>query len=392
VSEALRPEPLARLTREYRLSEPVYVTRPVMPSLDSYRELLEPVWASRHLANEGALHRALEARLGTYLEVGHVSLFCNGTIALLVALKALGIEEGEVVTTPYSFPATPHALYWNRITPVFADVDAVTGNLDPARVEAAVTSRTRGILAVHVYGTPCDVEGLQAVADRHGLPIIYDAAHAFGVRYRGRALSSYGDMAALSFHATKLFSTGEGGALVSRTPEDKQQVYFLKNFGIAGPEEVVGPGINGKMNELQAAFGLLQLDLVDAEIASRLALAARYRDRLEGVRGVRLLPELEHVEPNGAYMPVFIDPAEFGVDRDGLHDVLVECNVIPRKYFHPLCSHYACYASLPSASAERLPNAERIAAQVLCLPLYGELLGETVDTICEIVREVGRAP
>lgn len=374
------------LLRDYAFADPIPITRPTLPPLESYANLLRTVWDSHWLTNNGELHQRLEGALGDYLQVEHTNLFCNGTIALLVALQTLDIQGGEVITSPFTFPATPHALNWNRITPVFCDIDPCTYNLDPNRLEEVITPQTKAILPVHVYGTPCDVDAIQAIAGLHGLPVIYDAAHAFGVKYRGRPLVDYGDLAVLSFHATKLFTTGEGGALISHSPETQQRIYYLKNFGIAGEESVLYPGINGKMNELQAALGLLTLELIDDEIEQRKERTLQYRGALQDLPGLVLLEDAAETVPNYAYFPILIEPATFGMTRDQLCEALRSINVYPRKYFYPLCSRYACYKALPSAAPKRLPVAERVAQQVLCLPLYGELAAETVDRICGAIR------
>jgi dTDP-4-amino-4,6-dideoxygalactose transaminase len=375
-----------QIVAEYRLPEPVFVTRPTMPALDEYTEYLRGIWDRRWLTNEGMLHQELERKLCDYLGVEHLSLFCNGTIALLVALQALRINSGDVITTPFTFPATAHVLYWNGIRPVFCDIDENTFNLDPTRIERLIGPDTKAILAVHVYGTPCDVEAIQAIADRHGLHVIYDAAHAFGVKYRGRSILEYGDLSMLSFHATKLFTTIEGGALISRNVAQQRRINSLKNFGIAGEEEVIGPGINGKMDEFQAAFGLLHLRQVTREIAHRAALTAIYRERLGGISGLKLLHDMEGVEPNYGYFAVQVDAREYGISRDDLFRVLRNCNIISRKYFYPLVSRASCYAALPSAEPGRLPVAERVASQVLCLPIYGTLGAETAHHICDVIH------
>jgi dTDP-4-amino-4,6-dideoxygalactose transaminase len=375
----------------HRLPEPVFVTRPELPPLAEYTKLLEQIWDRRWLTNDGAFHQEFERRLAEYLGVPHVNLFCNGSIALLVALQALRIDGGEVITTPFTFPATPHVLHWNRVRPVFCDIDPNTYNIDHTRIERLITSDTRAILAVHVYGTPCDVDALQTIADRHGLKVIYDAAHTFGVRLRGRALAASGDISMLSFHATKLFSTIEGGALVVQSEEQKKLVNYLKNFGVADEETVIGPGINGKMNEFQAAYGLLQLEMVESEIAARAERVATYREELAGVPGISMPATIPETRANHAYCPIFIDATLFGMTRDAVHAALKACNIITRKYFHPLCSHYPIYAELPSARPELLPVAERAASQVLCLPDYGSLPLETVRTIGHVLRELHAA-
>ncbi len=378
---------LKNLVDRYRFPEPILVTRPTMPPLTEYQELLEQIWESRWLTNRGPFHRQLEQRLTDYLGVEHLSLFCNGTIALLLALQNLRINGGEVITTPFTFPATPHVLYWNGIRPVFCDVDKETLNLDPDRVEELISPDTKAILAVHVYGTPCDVEGLQKLADRHGLYLIYDAAHAFGVSYKGRSLVDYGDVAMLSFHATKLFSTFEGGALILETEAQKRRVDTLNNFGIAGEEAVIGPGINGKMNEVQAAYGLLQLDRVDREIENRRTLAHLYLKELESVPGIRSLQEMDGLKRNWAYFPILIDADAYGMSRDDLHRVLKDFNIVTRKYFFPLCSTYPCYSALSSSRPENLPVAHDAADSVLCLPIYGSLSIDDVRAISHVVAE-----
>ncbi|MCC6487682.1 MAG: DegT/DnrJ/EryC1/StrS family aminotransferase [Candidatus Hydrogenedentes bacterium] len=379
---------LQTIIGKYRLEEPVFVARPTMPPFDRFTERVRPLWESRWLTNQGCLHGELEKRLEEYLGVENLSLFCNGTIALLVALQSLRIHNGEVITTPFTFAATPHVLHWNGVTPVFSDIDPQTLNLDPGRIEQHINSNTRAILAVHVYGRPCDVDALQSIADRHGLAVIYDAAHAFGVRYKGKSVLTYGDASVLSFHATKLYTTMEGGALVASSARHKERVDFLKNFGIADEEMVIGPGINGKLNEMQAAFGLLQLETVDIEIENRGEISALYRERLASIPGISLFAQPPETLPNNAYFPVLVDEGKFGLCRDGLHAVLRECNIITRKYFHPLCSHYPCYSALPSSRPENLPVAEDAAARVLCMPIYGTLQLETVDRICAVIEAI----
>jgi dTDP-4-amino-4,6-dideoxygalactose transaminase len=382
---------LRSVLADHRLAEPVYVTRPTMPDFDRFSGDLKILWETRWLTNQGQYHEELEYRLQTHLGVENLSLFCNGTIALLVALQSLRINGGEVITTPFTFAATPHVLHWNGVTPVFSDIDPRTFNLDPSKIEQHIGNNTRAILAVHVYGTPCDVDAIQTIADRHGLAVVYDAAHAFGVRYKGQSILRYGNASVLSFHATKLYTTIEGGAVVASSTQQKERVDFLKNFGIADEETVIGPGINGKLNEFQAAFGLLQLETVDQEIANRATLAKVYRKRLNGIPGIGLLPVQKAVAPNDAYFPMLIDEAQFGISRDALHQALRDCNIVTRKYFHPLCSHYPCYAALPSARPENLPTAEKVATQILCLPIYGSLPAATVETVCDVIETIHQA-
>jgi dTDP-4-amino-4,6-dideoxygalactose transaminase len=378
---------LDKLVHEYRFPEPIFVSKPTMPDLGDYHRLLEQIWETKWLTNAGKFHQDFERRLGEYLGVEHICLFCNGTIALLVALHALRITSGEVITTPFTFPATVHVLYWNNIEPVFCDIDPHTFNLDPKRIEQLITPKTKAILPVHVFGTSCDVEAIQEIADRHGLHVIYDTAHAFGVKYKGRPVVDCGDISMLSFHATKLFSTAEGGALIVRSDVQRKRINFLKNFGIADEETVIGPGINGKMCEFQAAFGLLQLDMVEKEIADRRELARVYRHELKGLDGISYLADIPDMKHNYSYFPILIDGDQYGMDRNELSDRLKLFNIFPRKYFYPLCSHYSCYSALPSARPENVPVAERVAQQILCLPIYGTLDLSAAKTICDILRE-----
>ena len=372
---------------------PIYVTRPLLPPMASLVRRLEEVWTSQWLTNIGAQHDRLEAAVRGYLSVDELSLFTNGTVALITAVRALGLT-GEVLTTPFTFPATPHALSWSGITPVFCDIDPVTLNLDPVAVERAVTDRSTGILAVHVYGNPCDVDGLQDIARRRGLRIIYDAAHAFGTRLHGRGVGSFGDVTMFSFHATKLFHTAEGGALACADRSLRAKIDDLRNFGIHGPDAVEGIGINGKMTELQAALGLCVLEHLGDELSRRRLLLSRYRQRLAEVEGLAPLQEPDGVQGNCQYCVIRVDAPVFGCSRDVLHQELRHYNVFARKYFYPLCSQYECYRSLPSAAPGNLPVATRTARDVLCLPLYGAL-GETdVDRICDMivaVREAARS-
>jgi dTDP-4-amino-4,6-dideoxygalactose transaminase len=383
-------ESVRDLVNRYKLPKAVFVTQPRMPRLEDYTRDLEQIWESRWLTNDGPFHKKFEKRLAEYLRVEYVNVFCNGTIALLVALQALRINSGEVITTPFTFPATAHVLHWNGIQPVFCDIDEKTYNLDPGCIERLISPNTKALLPVHVYGTPCDVIAIQEIADRHGLHVLYDAAHAMGVRLNGRPLVDYGDISMLSFHATKLFTTLEGGALVVGSEVQKTRINFLKNFGFADQETIIGPGINGKMNEMQAAFGLLQLDMIEEEIAGRGRLTRIYRSRLASVPGLTLLEDAPGAEHNNAYFPILIDTEIFGMSRDTLHIQLQEFNVMSRKYFYPLASRYSCYSALPSSRPENLPVAERVAKEVLCLPLYGTLDDDVVETICTILRELHR--
>ncbi len=368
--------------------KPIYVTRPLLPPLPAVTARLEQVWATQQLTNIGAQHERLEAALRERLGVRELSLFTNGTVALITAIRALGLT-GDVVTTPFTFPATPHALSWSGITPVFCDVDPRTLTLDPGAVERAITPRTTAILAVHVYGTPCDVAALQRVADRHRLRLIYDAAHAFGARVDGRAIGTFGDITMFSFHATKLFHTAEGGALACADPLLKARIDDLRNFGIHGPDLVEAIGLNGKMTELQAALGLCVLDGLDAELAQRRRLLAQYRDRVSAIDGVAWYHTSRLEDDSCQYAVARVDEARFGCSRDALHEELRRFNVFTRKYFYPLCADYPCYRDLPSASPSALPVAARAVRDVLCLPLYGGLDAADVDRICDMIAFVG---
>jgi dTDP-4-amino-4,6-dideoxygalactose transaminase len=352
--------------------------------LEEYVELLGNIWDRQWLTNQGHYHDELEEALAKYLGVPHVSLFCNGMIALQVGLQALRIT-GEVITTPYSFVATTHALWWNHCTPVFCDVDPATCNLDPGKVESLITPRTTAVLPVHVYGTPCDVGGLQEIADRYGLKLFYDAAHAFGVRIKDTSVLNFGDLSMLSFHATKVFNTAEGGALITTDPKLKRRIDYLKNFGFADEVTVVAPGTNGKMNELQAALGVVQLRHVDEEIRRRRALDALYRKELAGLPGIRLLPPVAGATRNYAYFPIFIDEASYPISRDALYALLRERGFLGRRYFYPLISEFPTYRRLPSSTA--LPTATILSRQVLCLPIYASLEHQYAAAICEIIRE-----
>ena len=363
---------------------PITVTRPFLPPLERFIPYLERIWESHWLTNNGPYHQELESALCRYLGVEHLALFTNGTLALVTALQALRIT-GEVITTPFSFVATAHSLLWNNIRPVFVDIEPGTMNLDPERIEAAITPQTTAILAVHCYGNPCQVDRIQRIADTYGLKVIYDAAHGFGVRYRGEGLSRHGDLSVLSFHATKVFTTFEGGAIVCPDGKTKQRIDHLKNFGIADEVTVIAPGINGKMSEVQAAFGLLQLEHVDACIDRRKAVDRRYRLAIQGLAGISMLPEPADTDPNYAYFPVLVEP-EFGITRDELYLRLRAQGIHARRYFYPLISEMPMYRGLPSAVASNLPNANKSAAQVLCLPIYPDLDPEDQQKVIQVVR------
>lgn len=358
---------------------PVYVTRPFLPPLEEFEPLLRQIWQTRILTNGGPFHQELEARLGDHLGVPQVALFNNATTALIMALRALDLT-GEVITTPYSFVATSHALLWSGLTPVFADIDPTTLNLDPARIEAAITPRTSAILPVHCYGQPCDVDAIAAIAARHGLKVIYDAAHAFGVQDRGGSVLNHGDLSVLSFHATKVFNTFEGGAIVCADPAMKDRIDKLKNFGFDDETSVIGVGLNGKMSELNAALGLVQLRHIDTVLARRQAIDEAYRQGLRGIPGIRCLDRLGEGTANYAYFPILVGP-DYPVGRDALYDALKRDGIHPRRYFHPLISDHPMYRTLPSARREDLPVAALAADRVLCLPIYPDLDPATVARI-----------
>lgn len=362
----------------------IYVTQPSMPPLDEFVDLLHQIWNSKCLTNSGPFHQKFETALAEHLGVPYVSLFCNGMVALQVGLQALGIS-GKVITTPYSFPATTHAVYWNHCTPVFCDIESQTFNLDPAKIEPLITPETTCILPVHVYGNPCDVATFSNIAEKHNLAIFYDAAHAFGVEIGNTSILEFGDLSMLSFHATKVFNTIEGGALITKSPELKTHIDFLKNFGFAGETTVIQAGTNGKMNELQAAYGLLQLRYIDGQIEKRKRIADTYRRELAGISGLRYLENLPGVTHNYSYFPLLVDEEEFGVSRDELYERLKNDGIFGRRYFFPLISSFPMYDSLPSAASENLPVARRIAEQVLCLPIYAALEEQTAMRIAETI-------
>lgn len=363
--------------------EPIHVTKPLLPPLDEFMPYLERIWKSGWLTNGGPFHQELEDALARHLGVDFISLFANGTIALVTALQTLRIS-GEVITTPYSFVATAHSLLWNSITPVFVDVAPGSFNMDPDRIVEAITPRTTAILPVHCYGIPCDVHRIQEIADTYGLKVIYDAAHAFGVSLHGQSLLKHGDMSMLSFHATKVFNTFEGGALVSPDLKTKQRVDYLKNFGHAGEVTVVAPGINGKMNEIQAAFGLLQLKYVDEAIARRRDLDAVYRTGLRGIAGITCIEPGLDATSNFGYFPILVEDA-YPISRDALFNRLREHGIFPRRYFYPLISEFPMYRGLPSAEPDNLPHATAASRRVLCLPLFPELEASVVDRICGLI-------
>jgi dTDP-4-amino-4,6-dideoxygalactose transaminase len=388
--EILGRRPLAILGGDALFPEPLYVARPRVPNTTLFGDLLARVFNSHWFTNDGPLLKQLEERLRLRLGVEFCAAFCNGTIALQAALRSLNLS-GEVITTPFTFPATVHAIEWNGLTPVFCDVDRETYNLDPARAAELVTSRTSAILPVHVFGEPCDVIGIKRLAEEKGLKVVYDAAHAFGVSYQGKPIGCWGDLSILSFHATKLFHTCEGGAVVGPQEARFRSLALLRNFGIVDEDEVRGVGLNGKMSELHAATGLCLLDLVDQEIEARGRLSVRYRAGLATVEGLTFQRVAAETTPNYAYQTVEVDPERFGLARDELHLALRAENIITRRYFHPLCSENESYRHLPSAQPWRLPNAHRLAGRILCLPLYGELIPEEVDGIVDCIVAIKKA-
>ena len=363
----------------------ITVTSPLLPSLEEFVPMLRDIWDRKWLTNNGHYHQELERALCEYLKVPYVSLFTNGTLPLMCALQALRVT-GEVITTPYSFVATTHALWWNGIKPVFVDIDPETCNLDPDKIEAAITPRTTAIMPVHVYGKPCDTARIQAVADKYGLKVIYDAAHAFGVEVDGKSILEAGDMSTLSFHATKVYNTVEGGALVCHDERTKQRIDYLKNFGFAGETTVIAPGINGKMDEVRSAYGLLNLRQVDAAIAARRRVAVRYREALRGVPGLRVMEDMPGVRHNYSYFPVFVDAAAYGMTRDELYFKMKEHGVLGRRYFYPLITDFSTYRGLESARPENLPVATRIADSVICLPMYHDLTDGDVDRVIGLIK------
>ena len=361
----------------------IYVTQPFLPPLEEFIPYLEEIWASKVLTNCGPFHQQLEQELCEYLGVEHLALFTNGTIALITALQSLRIT-GEVITTPYSFVATTHSLLWNGIKPVFVDIDPDTLNLDPAKIEAAITPHTTAIMPVHCYGHPCDAEAIQKIADNYNLKVIYDAAHAFGVQDEGGSVLRHGDLSALSFHATKVFNTFEGGAIVCPDAKTKIRIDQLKNFGHVGEVTVVAPGINGKMSEFNAALGLLQLKYIDQALARRKEIDAVYRDRLKEVKGIRCLQEAGEKVANYSYFPILVE-ADYPISRDDLYYRLKDNDIHPRRYFYPLISDFPMYRGLPSAHRDNLPVATAAAQKVLCLPIYPALEAAQIETITRLI-------
>lgn len=391
----------------------ITVTSPLLPNLDEFHTLLKEIWDSKWITNNGSFHKQLEVSLAEYLKVPYVSLFTNGTLPLLTALQALRIT-GEVITTPYSFVATTHSIWWNGCKPVFVDVDPKTGNMDPAKIEAAITPKTTAIMPVHCYGKPCDVRRIKEIADKYGLKVIYDAAHAFAleipkneadykvafdeannvfnpsqatkkVEVETESILNWGDMSTLSFHATKVYNTIEGGAMIMHDAETKKRIDYLKNFGFAGETTVVGPGINSKVDEMRAAYGLLNLKQVDAAIEARKNTADVYREALRGVDGLTFYEDMPGVKHNYSYFPMFIDAEKYGMTRDELYFKMKEANVLGRRYFYPLISEFSTYRGLESARKENLPNAHKMADTVICLPMHHELSDGDMERILKLI-------
>lgn len=375
----------------------ITVTSPLLPSLDDFTEELKKIWDSKWITNNGSYHKELEKALAEYLKVPYVSLFTNGTLPLMTALQALRIT-GEVITTPYSFVATTHSIWWNGCKPVFVDIDPATGDMDPNKIEAAITPRTTAIMPVHVYGKPCDTETIQDIADKYGLKVIYDAAHAFGVEvpaneyglvaYDDKGLAGIlnaGDMSTLSFHATKVYNTIEGGALITHDEKTKKRIDYLKNFGIADEVTVVGPGINSKMDEMRSAYGLLNLKQVDAAIEARHQVAIKYREALRDVEGITFFDDMPGVKHNYSYFPIFVDAVKYGMTRDELYFKMKSANVLGRRYFYPLISEFSTYRGLESAAPDNLPNAHKMADSVICLPMHHLLSEEDIQRVLECI-------
>lgn len=368
------------------IDKPIYVTSPLLPSLEDFTFLLKEIWESKMLTNNGNFHQKLEEELAKYLKVPYLSLFTNGTLPLITALQAMRIT-GEVITTPFSFVATTHSLWWNGIKPVFVDIEPETCNLDPSKIEAAITPKTTAIMPVHVYGKPCKTKEIQEIANKYGLKVIYDAAHAFGVEINGESILNFGDMATLSFHATKVYNTLEGGALIVHDEQTKKRIDYLKNFGFASETEVVAPGINSKVDEVRAAYGLLNLKQVDHAINSRRKVAIRYRDEFQGVKGITFFNDIPGVRHNYSYFPIFINAEEYGMTRDELYFKMKEHNVFGRRYFYPLISTFSTYRGLDSANPDNLPIATQMSNNVICLPMHHALSENEVEYILQIIKK-----
>lgn len=363
----------------------ITVTSPLLPDLDDFYQELKKIWDSKWITNNGSFHKQLENALAEYLKVPFISLFTNGTLPLITALQAMEIK-GEVITTPYSFVATTHALWWNNITPVFVDIDPHTGNIDPEKIEAAITDKTTAIMPVHVYGNPCNMQRIKAIAEKHGLKVIYDAAHAFGVEVNGESVLTAGDMSTLSFHATKVYNTVEGGAIVMHDAETKKKIDYLKNFGFENEISVVAPGINSKMDEIRSAYGLLNLRQVDEAIEKRRKIAQTYRKELANVEGISFFEDIPNVRHNYGYFPIFVDEQKYGMSRDALYNKMKERNILGRRYFYPLISEMEPYRDFASATPSNLPNAHKMADSVICLPLHASLSDHDVARVLNCIK------
>ena len=368
-------------------TNPILVTSPLLPDLQEFNSYLQEIWDSKWITNNGSFHQQLEKALAEYLGVEYISVFTNGTLPLITALQALGLTKGEVITTPYSFVATSHSIWWNQLTPVFVDIEEESCGMDPAKIEAAITPNTVAIMPVHCYGKPCKTKEIDAIAKKHDLKVIYDAAHAFGVNVNGQSILQAGDISTLSFHATKVYNTIEGGALVCHSEEMKYHVDNLKNFGFRGETTVVAPGINSKMDEVRAAYGLLNLRQVDAAIEARQQVANAYRDALHDVKGIRFFDDIMGVKHNYSYFPIFVDAEQYGMTRDELYEKMKAANVYGRRYFYPLITDFDPYKDLPSAQKENLPVANKIADSVICLPMHHALADEDVERVIKIISD-----
>lgn len=363
----------------------ITVTSPLLPDLKEFGQKLEEIWGAKWITNNGSFHQELEHELAEYLKVPYISLFTNGTLPLITAFQALGITKGEVITTPYSFVATTHSIWWNGLIPVFVDVDPSTGNIDPNKIEEAITPNTVAIMPVHVYGNPCDTKRIQEIASVHRLKVIYDAAHAFGVEVNGRSILEEGDLSTLSFHATKVYNTIEGGAMIMHSEEMKKHIDHLKNFGFENETTVVAPGINSKMDEIRAAYGILNLKQVDEAIEARHKVALQYREALKGIDGITFFDDISGVKHNYSYFPIFVDEKEYGMSRDSLYFKMQEAGVFGRRYFYPLISTFASYRNLPSANPANLPVATKMAEQVICLPMHHDISTTDIAKIINII-------
>ena len=363
----------------------ILVTSPLLPDLQEFNQYLEQIWESKWITNNGSFHQQLEKALAEYLGVEYISVFTNGTLPLITALQALGLTKGEVITTPYSFVATSHSIWWNQLTPVFVDIEEETCGMDPAKIETAITPNTVAIMPVHCYGKPCKTKEIDAIAKKHNLKVIYDAAHAFGVKVNGESILNAGDISTLSFHATKVYNTIEGGALVCHSAEMKHQIDNLKNFGFRGEVTVEAPGINGKMDEVRAAYGLLNLKQVDAAIEARQKVANAYREALRDVKGIRFFEDMEGVRHNYSYFPIFVDAEQYGMTRDELYEKMKAENVYGRRYFYPLITAFEPYRDYQTAAAVNLPIATKVADQVICLPMHHELSEADVKRILNVI-------